>query len=79
MTTKHPIDSKTLWINLILAILAIYKPGFEEFCRNNPSALPILFALANFLLRFVSREAVSFKVPIHFFGIGNRIRAERDE
>jgi hypothetical protein len=58
MTTKKPWQSKTLWINLLLAIAAIAFPPAAEFIKNSPEIVGAVFAGINVLLRLVSKDAI---------------------
>lgn len=53
---KKPWQSKTLWINLILAILAFF-PQFREFVTAEH--IGTIFTVVNIVLRFVTKEKLT--------------------
>ena len=59
--SKNPLLSKTLWSNLIMAVVAIAgvkSPAVKEyFSVENVS---MLFMFANFVLRMVTKNKLSF-------------------
>lgn len=57
--TKKPWQSSQLWLNLILALLALFYPKGSEFIANNPQVSVGVITAANFLLRwFKSKKEV---------------------
>ena len=64
---KNPVDSKTLWTNLLLALTALYVPKLHAYLVANPDMIIFLFAGVNGALRFLSKEALSLGIPISFF------------
>lgn len=65
---KHPFDSKTLWFNLLLAVSAFWVPQVKDFFDDHPEAVPITFSVMNIIIRFFTREALHFRMPIHGLG-----------
>ena len=62
MESKSPFMSKTLWVNLVLAlasVLAAKWPDVSEVVTAENVAL--LFSFVNMVLRSVTKDALSFK------------------
>ena len=59
MEKKSLFKSKTLWVNAIIAVLAFF-PDVQK--AISPDMLIMLFAVANMILRVVTKE------PVDFFG-----------
>lgn len=57
MNTKSPFASKTLWTNLIMAVLA-FIPGVHQFVVDKPEVMVVVFTVVNMLLRFVSKDKI---------------------
>lgn len=56
---KPAWQSKTLWTNLILAAAAIFAPaGLQQWMADNQTALPLLFAVVNMVLRFATTSGI---------------------
>lgn len=58
METKSPLLSKTLWINFIVAGLAIFVPSVAAQITANPELAIGAFAVINVLLRLVTKSKV---------------------
>lgn len=57
--TKPAWQSKTLWVNFGMAAMALFAPaGVQQWMADNQTALPILFAGINMLLRAVTKTGV---------------------
>lgn len=59
MTNKNPLLSKTLWLNLIVALLALLWPQGKALLAANPDYGIYLITAANFALRFFSHGKLS--------------------
>lgn len=57
MPTKSPLQSKTLWINLIVAIAA-FIPQVSEYIASHPEVLTIAFAVVNVVLRLLTKDKI---------------------
>ncbi len=55
---KKPWLSKTLWVNLLLA-LAAFSPSAQEFLQGRPDIALIIPALINVVLRLVTKDKLS--------------------
>ena len=51
-------QSKTLWINLIMA-LAAFIPGAAEWISGHPEIMSIAFVAINIVLRLVSKDQIT--------------------
>lgn len=61
MEQKHALMSKTIWVNLIMAIVAIvsiYVPSLKEVVTTEN--LMLIFSVLNVILRAVTKDAVYF-------------------
>lgn len=56
--SKKPWQSKTLWVNLIVAAAAFF-PAIGPYLT--PEVLGTVFLVANTVLRFVTKEKLSIK------------------
>jgi hypothetical protein len=65
---KNPIDSKTIWFNLVLFLTANYVPVAHEFFVKNYWALSLSFFVLNSILRMLTHEVLTFKMPVWFLG-----------
>jgi len=59
-TTKKPYLSKTLWTNLVLALVAFF-PGARDFIAGQPDIFMWAFAFVNIVLRFVTKDKIELK------------------
>lgn len=59
MDTKKPWQSKTLLLNAIVALLAIFHPSSAEFISSHPGEVAIMFSILNMALRLVSKDRIS--------------------
>jgi len=58
MQEVKPIwQSKTVWVNLILALSA-FIPGVGHFVRANPESVMAIFSVINVILRLVTKDKV---------------------
>ena len=54
--------SKTVWANLIMAVLPLIPlDGIQDVVHNNPEVLFGLFAAVNLLLRFITKGEIQLK------------------
>lgn len=56
---KSIFASKTFWVNLIAAVAMIGQAASGQAVVAEPETQATLLALANIVLRFVTKEAVS--------------------
>jgi len=54
--TKKPWQSKTLWVNLLLAALAFFPQ-----VSVSPEIVGVVFTVANFILRLVTKKPISIE------------------
>lgn len=54
---KKPWQSKTLWANVILAVVSFFPGPAKDFVT--PENLGTLFLIVNTILRFVTKSGVS--------------------
>lgn len=57
MDSKKPWLSKTLWINLIMAIAAFFPP-VQAYVAAHPETLLVAFSVVNIILRLVTKGAI---------------------
>jgi len=57
MDSKKPLQSKTLWLNLMVALIAFF-PEVSEAVKSNPEYSMVFFALVNFVLRLVTKGKI---------------------
>lgn len=57
---KSPWESKTLWTNLVLAMIA-FVPSVDEIIKGNPQIIVVAFAVINSALRLITKEKISLK------------------
>ena len=59
---KHALMSKTIWANLIMAIvgaIAVWRPEIKEIVT--PEVLVIIFSFVNMILRKITKDEIYFK------------------
>ncbi len=56
---KKPWFSKTLWINVLLAVFAIAAPSVSTWISGNMESVSLIFVGINMILRFASKEKLS--------------------
>lgn len=54
MNTKHPIKSKTLWFNALIAIIAAKVPEVRDWMTVYPEEVIGVVTVCNMLLRIFS-------------------------
>jgi len=62
MEKKHALMSKTIWVNLIMAIVAVVsmvKPGVKEILSE--ANVLMIFSVINIVLRAITKDQVYFK------------------
>ena len=55
MNQKPFYQSKTLWLNLLMAIVAFIPPA-HEFITSNPEVVSLGFVVINMFLRLVTKD-----------------------
>lgn len=58
---KKPWQSKTLWMNLIGAIAALFIPSVADFIASNPEVVALIWSGINFVLRLVTKDQIQIK------------------
>lgn len=58
MEPKHPVRSKTVWFNLIVA-LAAFVPAVSEWVKAHPEMVMQGLVAVNVLLRFLTKDKLS--------------------
>lgn len=58
METKPAILSKTLWINAIIAVLAIFAPMASEFVKAHINEALIAVPIINIALRLITKGKI---------------------
>ena len=56
METKSPLLSKTLWVNFIMAMSALFIPAIKEWMVASPDMVAMIFSGVNMLLRLVTKQ-----------------------
>lgn len=59
MEQKKPWQSKTLIVNLIMALGAVFVPAVKEFIVANPETVTFIFAGINAVLRLVTKGRIA--------------------
>lgn len=59
MESKSPWLSKTLWFNLVMAVLPFVAPPAKVLLEQNPEVFGAIVAGVNFLLRLITKQPVS--------------------
>jgi len=57
MNDKKPYQSKTIWINFILAATA-FIPSVHEFLSSHPELIVFGFSGINMILRLVTKDKI---------------------
>lgn len=60
LETKKPWQSKTVWMNFLIALAAFF-PTAQEWIAGNPEAFAGIVTVLNMGLRFASKDKVSLK------------------
>lgn len=58
MESKKPWQSKTIWINLILALAAMLAPQVQVYIAAHPEMVAIVFSVVNMILRVVTQGKI---------------------
>lgn len=61
-TTKSPLRSKTIWLNL-LALISLFVPPARDWLEANPVQAVVALGALNTLVRFATRDRVSLFPP----------------
>lgn len=56
--SKKPWQSKTLWTNVIIAVVAIASPPAHAWISAHPEAFAAAFGVINVILRMVTKDAI---------------------
>ena len=54
---KSPIQSKTLWVNLIIALAAFF-PSASQWIAGHPDVFVWGFSVLNILLRAITKDKI---------------------
>ncbi len=57
--TKSPLLSKTLWVNLVVALAALFFPPAGAFIQSHPEVVLVVFSGVNMLLRLITKKEIS--------------------
>ena len=57
-TSKNPLLSRTIWIQII-AFISAFQPVVQEWLASNPVAIVGVFNAINILVRFVTQGKIS--------------------
>lgn len=60
MDNKSVLQSKTIWVNLIMAVAAFF-PSVQTYISAHPELIPTAFAVLNILIRLVTKQGVEIK------------------
>ena len=55
---KSPLYSKTLWVNLIMAVSALFIPSVGEWMSANIPMVTMIFTGLNMVLRLVTKDRI---------------------
>lgn len=59
MDSKKPYQSKTLIVNALVAVLALFAPGASEFISSHPAEVTLAFTFINMGLRVITKDRIS--------------------
>lgn len=57
MEAKKPWQSKTLWVNLLLAVAA-FIPAVSSVVKESPDMAGLVITMVNVILRFVTKDKI---------------------
>ena len=58
MESKKPWQSKTLIMNLVVAVCAMFIPQASSYISAHPEVVAAVFSGANILLRLISKDKI---------------------
>lgn len=58
MENKNPLQSRTIWVNAIMAVSAFF-PQVQHALESNPTILVIGFSLINIALRLITKKEIT--------------------
>ncbi len=58
MPVKKPWLSKTIWVNLIVAVAAMVYPPVQDYIVAHPEVVMLVFSAVNIVLRLVTKDAI---------------------
>jgi len=61
MDTKKPWQSKTIILNTVLALAAMFYPPVATYISTHPEVVAGVFAVLNIILRFVSKDKIGLE------------------
>lgn len=56
--TKPAWQSRTVWTNVVLAVLALVSPAAQDFIAHNPDYVAMGWSAINVVLRFVTKDKI---------------------
>lgn len=59
MDSKKPWFSKTLILNLVLALSAMFLPSVKDYIVAHPEGVTLAFTGLNMVLRLISKDTIS--------------------
>lgn len=59
MESKSPWLSKTLWLNLVMAVLPFVAPPAKVLLEQNPEVFGVIVTGVNFLLRLITKQPIA--------------------
>lgn len=63
---KKPWQSKTHWVNLIIAISVLLIPGADDYVKEHPDISIVAGAVVNIVLRYFTKEAITLTLLLLF-------------
>lgn len=61
MESKKPYTSKTIIVNLLVAVGAMVYPPMSEYISQHPAEVATLFSILNIVLRLVTKDRISIR------------------
>lgn len=55
---KKPWLSKTLWVNLLMAVFAMFWQPAADFIAQNPETVAVIFTGINMVLRLITKDKI---------------------
>lgn len=61
MEVKNPLKSKTLWMNLLFAISALFIPAVGLWMGENVELMAMIWSGLNMLLRLITKDKIGIE------------------
>lgn len=61
MEKKNPLKSKTLWLNFVAAVLALFYPPAQVWIAAHPDVVIAVVSGVNMFLRLVTKDKIGLE------------------